>query len=211
MLPKIKNPMLLEGALTHPSYNPKKRTIFERLEFLGDRVLGLIISEELICKHPHDKEGDLAKKLAKLVSKDVCRAVFISIQGDKHLKANVKELKMVTSHIFSDACEALLGALYMDQGLRETKKFVLEHWRPYIDGKINLDQDYKTRLQEWVQKHYNQTPQYILIDKKGTEHQPIFTVEVTIPQRNPIQGVGPTMRMAEKSAALAMLQILDLI
>ncbi|CAO5679034.1 MAG: Ribonuclease 3 [Holosporales bacterium] len=211
MFPKIKNERLKEGALTHPSFNPKKRTIFERLEFLGDRVLGLIISEELVCKHPKDSEGALAKKLSKLVSKDVCRAIYIAIEGDKHLKANPKELKMVTSHIYSDACEALLGALYLDQGLREAKKFVTQHWGPYIDEKVNLDQDYKTRLQEWVQKHYNQTPVYELQRKSGTDHQPEFTVTVTIPQRKPVEGVGPTMRMAEKSAALSMLKVLDLI
>lgn len=202
---------ILESALTHPSFGfSKKNFVFQRLEFLGDRVLGIVIAEELFKLHPSEKEGALAKRFANLVNKDICRAVFLHLKCDKYLKANEKELKMPTSNIYSDACEALLGAIYVDQGMVSAKKFILQHWGPYLQGEIDFGVDEKTKLQEWVQKKYNLTPKYKLIKKEGTEHQPIFHVEVDIPLHNPCFAEGPTRKIAEKNAAAKMLEQLDI-
>lgn len=206
VLPLFKNKKLLNQALVHPSARVKKNdNSFERLEFLGDRVLGLVIAEELMLRHPSEKEGMLAKRFSKLVNKETCRAVFISIQGEKHIKANTKELKLVTSNIFSDACEALIGGYYLDSGLELVKAFILNAWQPYLDGEIITDHDTKTKLQEWIQKKSSMPPQYELVEKTGSDHEPIFKVSVSIPEYDIVYGVGPTKKIAEKNAAKELL------
>lgn len=207
----FKNKKLLEDALTHPSFaHGKKNNSFERLEFLGDRVLGIVIADALYKKHPSEKEGLLAKRFAKLVSKETCKVAFLNMKGNDFLKANERELQIITSNIYSDACEALLGAIYLDQGFKAVKEFIIFYWNPFLNGEILTQQDDKTKLQEWVQKKYNQTPVYELIKKTGTDHEPLFHVSVTIPNYPPSFADGPTRRIAEKNAAHVMLKILKL-
>lgn len=209
MLPKFKDKTLFTKALTHPSSRQTKNDPgFERLEFLGDRVLGLVIAQGLYDAFPLEKEGALAKRFAKLVSKDTCKNMFFDLNLDKHLNANPEELKVVTSHIFSDTCEAFLGALFLDQGFDVAQKFILDVWNPYLYGEKETTIDDKSRLQEWVQKRYKQTPLYALLGKEGTEHAPSFEVSVTIPNQDPITAKGPTLRLAEKEAARKMILVL---
>ncbi|CAO5676239.1 MAG: Ribonuclease 3 [Holosporales bacterium] len=211
LIESFRDKKLIESALTHPSFGySKKNYIFERLEFLGDRVLGIVIAEELFRLHPSEREGSLAKRFARLVNKETCRSIFLNLNGDKYLKANEKELQMATSNIYSDACEAILGALYSDQGLSSTKKFILYHWGPFLRGDINFGVDEKTKLQEWVQKKYNLVPEYKLVRKDGSEHQPIFYVSVEIPYHDLCYAEGPTRKIAEKNAAALMLENLKI-
>lgn len=207
MIPVFKNKKLLTQALTHPSSGRTKNDpSFERLEFLGDRVLGLVIAEQLYTLHTNKKEGELAKEFAHLVRKETCKAVFIDLKLDQKIKASEKELGLVTSHILSDACESYLGALFLDQGYAASKDFILQAWGPYLLGEKELPIDEKSTLQELIQKKYKQTPVYTLIEKTGTDHEPFFKVSVEIPKYEAIYGNGPTRRLAEKNAAGLMLK-----
>lgn len=207
MLPKFKNKKFLDQALTHPSFSSfKNDCAFERLEFLGDRVLGIVIAEELYRRHPSENEGQLAKKFSKLVNKDTCKAVFIALHITENLKANPKELEVKTSHIFSDTCEAIIGALYLDQGLEKTRLFILENWEPYLSEKVIVDHDAKSRLQEWAQKKFKETPIYQHLQSTGSDHAPIFYVEVLLPNGVKKTGQGPTKKAAEKDAAFKIIQ-----
>lgn len=212
MFPKFDSKKILNQALTHPSFGISKNDhAFERLEFLGDRVLGLVIAQELIRRHPSENEGLLAKRFSSLVNKETCKAVFLSIQGQKFLKANVNELQVKTSHILSDACESLIGGLYLDQGLLAAEDFILRNWKPYLEGTIVADHDAKSRLQEWSQKKFKETPIYSLINTVGDDHAPQFTVEMTMPDGRKSIGKGLTKKMAEKEAALTVLKILKIL
>jgi ribonuclease-3 len=212
MFPKFDNKKIFNQAMTHPSYGVSKNDhAFERLEFLGDRVLGLVIAEELVRRHPSESEGHLAKRFSSLVNKETCRSIFLSIQGEKFLKANMNELRVKTSHILSDACESLIGGLYLDQGLQGAQDFILNNWKPYLEGTIIADHDAKSRLQEWSQKRFKETPLYTLINTVGDDHAPQFTVEMTMPDGHKSIGKGPTKKMAEKEAALNILKILKIL
>ncbi|PIZ32979.1 MAG: ribonuclease III [Alphaproteobacteria bacterium CG_4_10_14_0_8_um_filter_37_21] len=207
MIPTFKNKRLTTQALTHPSSGRTKNdSSFERLEFLGDRVLGLVIAEELYTTHTNKKEGELAKEFAFLVRKETCKAVFIDLKLDQKIKASEKEIGLVTSHIVSDACEAYLGALFVDQGYAAAKAFILNAWGPYLLGDKELPVDEKSTLQELIQKKYKQTPIYTLVEKTGTDHEPVFKVSVKIPKYDSVFGNGPTRRLAEKNAAGLMLK-----
>ncbi|HCU06849.1 MAG TPA: ribonuclease III, partial [Holosporales bacterium] len=163
MIPSFKNTKLLIQALTHPSSGlTKNDSSFERLEFLGDRVLGLVIAEMLYTTHTEKKEGVLAKEFAHLVRKETCKSVFIDLRLDKKIKASEKEINLVRSHILSDACEAYLGALFLDQGYKAAKAFILYAWAPYLSGQKAMPIDDKSALQERIQKKYKQTPVYTL-------------------------------------------------
>jgi ribonuclease-3 len=206
MLPTFKNTRLLTQALTHPSSGlTKNDPSFERLEFLGDRVLGLVIAEMLYTTHTKKKEGELAKEFAHLVRKETCKAVFIDLGLDTQIKASEKETKLVRSHILPDACEAYLGALFLDQGYNAAKAFILYAWEPYCSGKKAIPIDAKSTLQELIQKKYKQIPVYTLIEKTGSDHEPMFKVSVKIPGYEVVFGNGPTLRLAEKNAAALML------
>lgn len=212
MFPKFNNKKILNQALTHPSFGISKNDhTFERLEFLGDRVLGIVIAQELIRRHPQENEGQLAKRFSSLVNKETCRAIFLSIQGERFLKASANELRVKTSHILSDACESLIGALYLDQGLIAAETFILKSWKPYLEGTIVADQDVKSRLQEWSQKKFKETPVYNLIEITGDDHAPQFTIEIVMPDGQKSKGSGPTKKMAEKECALNILKILKIL
>lgn len=207
MIPTFKNTNLLIQALTHPSSGlTRNDASFERLEFLGDRVLGLVIAEMLYTSHTEKKEGVLAKELAYLVRKETCKSVFIDLEFDKKIKANKKEINLMRSHIISDACEAYLGALFLDQGYKAAKAFILYAWAPYFSKKKAIPIDDKSALQELIQKKYKQIPVYTLIEKTGTDHEPMFRVSVQIPNYGVVFGNGPTLRLAEKNAAAIMLE-----
>ncbi len=207
LLPTFKNTKLLTQALTHPSSGlTKNDSSFERLEFLGDRVLGLVIAEMLHTTHTQKKEGELAKEFAYLVRKETCKAVFIDLGLDKKIKASEKETNLMRSHILSDACEAYLGALFLDQGYSAAKAFILYAWGPYFSGKKAIPIDAKSTLQELIQKQYKQIPVYTLIAKTGSDHEPMFKVSVKIPGYDVVFGNGPTLRLAEKNAAATALE-----
>ena len=181
---KFKNILLLSDALTHPSYYKEsqfsnKTNHYERLEFLGDRVLGLIIAYLLFKKHQSVNEGDLSKKYSYLVQKNFLYKISLELSIENILLYNFKKnnKKMLIS-IFSDTVESIIGAIFVDSGYKSSFNFVTKFWSPYLDVKISKTQDPKTKLQEISQHISKKLPEYKLIKKKGPPHSPLFTVNL---------------------------------
>jgi len=210
----FKDAALLESALTHPSaLSPGLGRPFERLEFLGDRVLGLLIAEWLYTHFPDEPEGDLSKRLARLV----CKETLVQIASTLRLKTALKirheksaSQKKRLETLLADGCEALIGALYLDGGIEETRLFIHHHWKPYIETSASPRYDSKSSLQEWIQAAGKGHPQYTLLESSGPAHSPLFTVEVCIEGYPPQQGTGSSKQLAEKAAAQNLLEILDI-
>ncbi len=207
-------PELLQDALTHPSLagaRPRKKnstTPYERLEFLGDRVLGLVIAKWLYELFPDSSEGDLAKRHASLVNRDALRVIALEIGLDRHLKlARGEEVSAARKNLatLSDAMEALIGALYLDAGLEIAETFIHKYWEKATAVEKTPD-DPKTALQEWAQGKGLPLPQYKVIERSGPAHAPKFLVEVTVKGHAPSRAEGPSKRIAEKTAAKALIE-----
>ncbi len=209
----FQNTSLLEQALTHPSaLPPGQGRNFERLEFLGDRVLGLIIAQWLFKEFPQEPEGDLAKRFADLVRKEtlVSIAEALSLHQVMRLsreKSSSHNRRLET--LLADGCEALIGALYLDGGIEAAQSFIHHYWKHYITRSQKPPLDPKSMLQEWAQAQRKTHPVYVLVSSSGPSHSPCFKVEVRVQGCDPIQGEGPSKQLAEKNAAQRMLEILS--
>ena len=203
--------MLLHEALTHASAANGRTDVpdYERLEFLGDRVLGLAMAEHLFMALPQAPEGELAIRFNRLVKKQTCAEVAREIDLGAYLKLGESE-----SHaggrsketILADSCEALLGAIYLDGGWTPVKQVVETFWAKRAAEIKEARVDAKTALQEWVQgQGQTKLPKYVKIDASGPAHEPVFTYEVRLEGYDPAQGTGPSRRMAEQNAATAVL------
>jgi ribonuclease-3 len=206
----FRNKGLLREALTHASARAGRPSGSdnERLEFLGDRVLGLVIAQLLLETCPTAKEGELARRYNKLVCKDACAAIARQIDlgpfifmSDGEASAGGRD----KSTILADACEALLGSLFCDGGLEPAARFIHDHWGPRLRASDAAPLDAKTALQEWAQARKLDLPRYVEISAIGPDHAPNFTSEVRIDGLAPARGEGPSKRTAEQSAASAML------
>ena len=193
---KMKDKSLLIKALTHKSANQVYNN--EKLEFLGDRVLGLVLSNKLIDLYPNENEGILDKRFAKLVNRSTCSMMGWSIQiqeyiilGDVKKKVTQKDEK-----ILSDSCEALIGAIYLDQGFDFAQEFVLKLWKKHIDKSYITVLDSKTKLQEYSLKIYKKLPIYRLINSSGPRHKPTFKISVSIRGSKLYIGTGPSKQDA---------------
>ncbi len=145
------NQKLLTKSFTHKSYNPIDNN--EKLEFLGDRVLGLIISQNLLKFFPNDKEGDLDKKLASLVNKNQCAKIAKDINlQDYILIKNTQNNTNIENKVLSDCLESVIGCIYLDQGLDIAEKFIIKNWRKYLNKSLITERDSKTKLQEYLKK-----------------------------------------------------------
>lgn len=200
---KFNNSDILSEALTHSSSKAKRNvTDNERLEFLGDRVLGLIVAERLLEKHIHEKEGDIAKRHTAFVCKDYLVIVSKEIGLTDFMTMSSGEKKeggLTNESIMADGVEALLGAIYKDSDLEEAKRFIDKFWN--FDEDINPPTDPKTALQEWSQKQGLGLPKYNTLEQAGTDHQPVFEVEVIIDGKPHAKGSGHNKKEAEKAAA----------
>ncbi len=214
---KFKNIKLLEQSLTHPSHlqdkNLKKidTNNFERLEFLGDRVLGLVISSLLFKKYKDLNEGDLSKKYSYLVQKNFLHKISKELCIQDILLYNFKKnnnKKMLIS-IYSDSVESLIGAIFIDNGYNAAYKFINKFWLPYLDVHISKIQDPKTILQELSQFKSKKLPDYKLISKKGPAHSPLFTVDLSVLGIKKIKATGSSIREAERNAAQIALDLLN--
>ena len=206
----FKKTLLLEKALTHKSYDNNINN--EKLEFLGDRVLGLIISEKLLDKFPDEKEGIIDKKFSNLVNKKTCSLIARKINLKKFilLGSSHKKLERSADKISSDCLEAIVGAIYLDGGLKSVEKFILNFWSEYLlKSSITLI-DSKTKLQEFSLKKFKELPKYIFFKKTGPQHRPLFKTEVQIPNSKKITGVGSSKKNAQQNAAAKLLKLLDL-
>jgi len=199
-------PDLLAEALTHASVTKTKaERDNERLEFLGDRVLGLLVSERLIKQFPDDSEGPLANRLNALVRKETCAEVGVLMGLDRALQLGRSEDGPVKPALVADACEAVLGALYLDGGLDAVEPVFEQFWLPLFDRVIKEPKDAKTALQEFVQGRGAPVPVYTVAERSGPDHAPVFIIEVSIDGFAPARGQGKSKRSAEQAAATAML------
>ena len=206
----FKDKILLERALTHKSFNNQVNN--EKLEFLGDRVLGLVISKELLEKYPDEKEGIIDKKFANLVNKKTCAEIgkTLKIKNYLYLGPSNKILERSTNKIISDCLEAIVGAIYIDGGLKNSEKFILNFWEPYIDKSIVTLIDSKTKLQEYSLKKFKKLPKYTFFKKTGPQHKPLFRTEVEIQNSKKIIGVGSSKKNAQQNAAAKLIKILNI-
>ena len=206
----FKKSSLLEKALTHKSFDNNNNN--EKLEFLGDRVLGLIISEKLLEKYPDEKEGIIDKKYANLVNKKTCLLIARKINLKKFilLGASHKQLERSADKINSDCLEAIVGAIYLDGGLKSVEKFILNFWEEYLLRSTITLIDSKTKLQEFSLKKFKELPKYVFFKKTGPQHRPLFKTEVQIPNSKKIIGIGSSKKNAQQNAAAKLLKILNI-
>ena len=213
---KFKDLNILKQSLTHPSFYidskslEKKFNQFERLEFLGDRVLGLVVASLLFNKNINLKEGDLSKKYSYLVQKNFLYKISQQLSIQKFLLYDFKKKnkKMLIS-ILSDSVESLIGAIFIDGGYRAAFNFINLHWKPYLDIEISNIQDPKTALQELSQQISKKLPDYKLVNKKGPSHSPVFTINLKVLDLNKITADGTSIREAERKAANEALKIIN--
>ena len=202
----FKNEKILLQAITHKSFDPNNN--YENLEFLGDRVLGLVVSKKLFEIFPNEKVGSLDKKLASLVNKNKCLEVgnllnlkeFV-ITGNSKSSRNIVENKII-----SDCCEAIIGAIYLDRGFEVSKIFILKQWKNLINNAETTFVDAKTRLQEYSLKYFKILPIYKLVSNTGPRHKPKFKVGVKLKNSTYIYAIGSSKKIAEQSAASELLK-----
>ena len=207
----FKDVNLLKLSLTHKSFDNKKNN--EKLEFLGDRVLGLIISKKLIEIYPAENEGIIDKKFANLVNKKTCSNIAKKIDINKYiyLGKSHKSLLRSADKILSDCLEALIGAIYLDGGLKNSEQFILNFWKKFLEESTITLIDAKTQLQEYSLKKYKELPKYTFYKKSGPHHRPMFKTDVQIPNSKKIIGSGTSKKNAQQNAANKLLRTLEII
>jgi ribonuclease-3 len=211
---RFATPALLDDALAHAvriggrSGAAAGRVTHERLEFLGDRVVGLLIAEALLERFPGEAEGSLNLRLVGLVRAETLAEIAQEIGLDALLRALSGDAADAapTPTILADALEAVVAALYLDGGLDAARRFVTEHWRSRLADSPPPRRDAKTALQEWAQARALPLPSYRLVAATGPDHAPAFAVEVSLPGIGQAAGHGPSKRTAEQQAAAALLQ-----
>jgi ribonuclease III len=194
---------LCRNALTHGSRNSKKPD-YQRLEFLGDRVLSLIIAEELFKRYRNEQEGQLAARLSLLVRGETCAAVGMQMGLDKFILLGSTEMKkgiQRSGSVLGDVVESLIGALYLDGGLDVGRGFILKQWEERISAHTASLKDAKTIVQEWALGRALPLPHYVVVSREGLEHSPIFTVELRVGHFEVTKGVGASKRASEMAAA----------
>lgn len=200
---------LLERALTHTSARKKWADDNERLEFLGDRVLGLVVADMLWQRFPRESEGDLAKRHAHLVRGGAVAEIAVVLNLGSVLALSKGERDSggkKNPHLLADACEAVIAAIYLDSNYDEAKRVVSSLWENQVVSQGQPPRDAKTLLQEWVQSKGHALPHYKLMSRDGPPHDPVFTIEVSIHDEEPSIGVGKSKRTAEQEAAKLMLK-----
>ena len=204
---KFKSINYLKKAITHKSYDSLNN--YEKLEFLGDRVLGLVISKKLIELYTDQKEGVLDKRLASLVNKNRCLEVAKNIGLEKFILIGNKSNKSkIENKILSDCIEALIGAIYYDKGFEASDKFILNMWKSFINSSDVSIVDSKTKLQEYSLKKFKSLPIYKLVSSSGPKHKPKFTISVKLKNTKFFEGSGNSKKKAEQSAAKILLDSL---
>ena len=201
---KFKNLNYLKKSITHKSYDQSNN--YEKLEFLGDRILGFVMSKKLIDLYPDQKEGALDKKLASLVNKNKCLEVAKIIGLEKFILVGNKNSKSkVENKILADSIEALIGAIYYDKGFDTVEKFILNNWKNFINSSKEIIIDSKTELQEYSLKKFKSLPIYKLISSTGPRHKPKFTISVRLKDTKIYDGYGESKKKAEQNAAKKLL------
>ena len=202
----FKNKDLLIRSLTHKSFDKEKNN--EKIEFLGDRVLGLVIAKKLLEIYPHEKEGILDKKFASLVNKKTCLDVAkdIGLQNYILTFASKRKKNFIEDKVLADSCEALIGSIYLDKGFNIAEKIILNLWSDHIKKSEITQIDAKTKLQEFSLKRFKKLPIYKLISNTGPRHKPLFKVSVKLVDTKSYLGEGKSKKDAEQNAAILCLK-----
>ncbi len=204
---RFRDPSLIEAALTHPSCGESAN--YQRLEFLGDRVLGLIVATWLYESFPEEPEGKLNRRFTALVRRETLAQVAAEIGLGAFIRtsdASAGESDILTPAVLADVCEAVIGALYLDAGLEAAQRFVKARWKAHFDEGAEAYRDAKTALQEWVQGRGLPLPDYRLAGRSGPDHAPEFEIAVRVEGEGEARARGPSKRVAEQAAAAAMLK-----
>ena len=202
----FKNKDLLIRSLTHKSYDKEKN--YEKIEFLGDRVLGLVIAKKLLEIYPDEKEGILDKKFASLVNKKTCLDIAKSINLNKYiLTLNKKNnIEAIEDKVMADSCEALIGSIYLDKGFNTVEKVILDLWSSHIKDSVITKIDAKTMLQEISLKKFKKLPIYKVISNTGPKHKPLFKIGVKLIDTKFYISEGSSKKDAEQNAAILCLK-----
>ena len=202
----FKNKDLLIKSLTHKSFDKENNN--EKVEFLGDRVLGLVMAKKLLEIYPNEKEGILDKKFASLVNKKTCLQIAYKLNLHKYvftLNSSNKN-KVIEDKVLADSCEALVGSIYLDKGFAVVEKFILDLWSEHIKDSVITQIDAKTKLQEFSLKKFKKLPIYKVISNTGPRHQPLFKVGVKLIDTKLYIAEGKSKKDAEQNAAILCLQ-----
>lgn len=203
---------LLQQALRHASTTEQRTLSNERLEFLGDRVLGLVMAETLYAQFPAEEEGELARRFAGLTSRDAVARVAdaIGLLDFAHTQVvDAETLARSHASVAADTMEAVLGALYLDGGLDIAAAFIQSNWAGLIDEDLQPPKDAKTALQEWAQARGLGLPTYEIVSREGPDHAPTFTIRVSVKGQGTQKGTGASRRGAEQEAAQNLLTLLE--
>lgn len=209
---RFKSPGLLTQALTHASAARDRLLSNERLEFLGDRVLGLVIAGMLLETFPDEDEGKIGYRFSALARRESLARVGQGIGLGQHIESAKSENwdgGRINPGILADCCEAVIAAIYLDSGLDAARDFILRHWRPLMDETPAPPKDAKTTLQEWAQGQGMALPEYRVTVREGPDHAPRFTVEVAVRGKKPVTGQGPSKQAAEQAAAEVMVSSIE--
>jgi ribonuclease-3 len=198
---------LLDRALTHSSVAERPRDSSERLEFLGDRVLGLVVADMLLREFPNEREGEIARRFAWLVDRGSLADVATMVGLAEFIDHDTGE--HVNNSVLSDIMEAVIGAIYRDGGLEAARPVVEKMWTPLAGREVTPPVDPKSELQEWAQARHLPLPAYRVTGRSGSDHAPQFNVEAVIRDKPPATGSGPSKRLAERAAAEALLAIIN--
>ena len=203
---KFKNKDLLIKSLTHKSYDKENNN--EKLEFLGDRVLGMVIAKKLLEIYPNENEGILDKKFASLVNKKTCLDIAKKLELEKFILTfdSKKKKSDIENKLLSDSCEALIGSIYYDKGFSVVEKIILNLWSKHIKDSVITQVDAKTKLQEYSLKKYKRLPIYKLISNTGPRHKPLFKISVKLIDTKSFIAEGNSKKDAEQNAAILCLK-----
>lgn len=202
---------LLREALTHASVGERQKSAvdYERLEFLGDRVLGLVVAESLFARFPDEGEDKMAPRLNALVSRDACARAARRLDLGAALILSAAEEKTggrEKDTILADACEALIAAVYLDGGMKAARQFIEMFWAEEFTTVGDAPRDPKTALQEWAAQRRKANPSYAVVERTGPDHAPRFVVEARVDGIAASRGAGNSKRDAERAAARALLE-----
>jgi ribonuclease III len=202
----FRNPALLQEALSHTSAG---KLNYQRLEFLGDRVLGCVMADWLLAQYPAEPEGKLALRFAELVRKETCAHVAREVEAAEYIRverAAAHARVHHTDNVLGDVCEALIGALYLDGGMDVATAFIRSGWKKLIVADSIAPKDIKSALQEWAQARGLPLPDYALVKRLGPDHAPQFEVQVSVQGFDTALATGTSKQEAEKKAAQTLLE-----
>ena len=208
---KFRKKSLLIKSMTHKSVDQHLNN--EKFEFLGDRVLGLVLSKKLFDLYPDEKEGVLDKRFARLVNRKTCSLVSwsLNIQNFIILADKKKKVTLNDEKILSDACEALIGAIYVDKGFFAAQDFILKVWKKFIDSSNVTILDSKTKLQEYSLKKYKKLPTYKKLSSRGPRHNPVYKISVSIHGSKIFYGIGKSIQQAQQNGAENLLNYIKVV